>query len=81
MEDCASMLDSELSRLTGEIPKPPADPGKAYRDAWKAIRTGNEAEEVTKAFEAAQAAGLPEKYMKLLQAAGKAQGFNFGSDT
>jgi hypothetical protein len=81
LEDCASVLDSELSRLADEIPAPAVDPGKAYRDAWRAIRTGKEAAEVEKAYEAAQAGGLPERYLKLLQEAGKAKGFKLGTDS
>lgn len=81
LEDCASVLDSELSRLGDEIPPPAVDPGKAYRDAWRAIRTSKEAADVEKAYEAAQAGGLPERYLKLLQQAGQAKGFKLGTDS
>lgn len=82
LEDCASLIDSELSRLTSaETGTKPADPGKAYREAWKAIRAGGEAEEIEKAIADAQAAGLPEKYTKMLEESAKAEGIKIGGDS
>lgn len=81
LEDSASVLDSELSRLGEPITAPPVDPGKAYRDAWRVIRVGSELEDVEKAYEVAQSAALPEKYLKLLQESAKACGFALGSDS
>ena len=58
---------------------PAADPGKAFRTAFKAIKPGEKAEDVEKAIADAQTAGLPEKYVKMLEAAATDEGFKVGS--
>lgn len=81
LEDCSSLIDSELSRLTDPSASaaPAADPGKAFRTAFKAIKPGEKAEDVEKAIADAQTAGLPEKYVKMLEAAASDEGFKVGS--
>lgn len=84
LEDSQSALDSEMSRLSApEITaKPEHDPAKAYRSAWKLIRSGaKEVEPVTKAIEDARSANLPEPYLKQLEECAKNEGFDLGSGT
>lgn len=83
LEDCASLIDSEISRLsTPEIAaKPAADPGKAFRTAMKSIRSGDKPEDVEKAISDAQAAGLPERYVGMLEEAAKSDGIKIGGDS
>lgn len=70
LEDDNSFAESELPRLTQLLgqPAPTLDGGKAFRNAWKIIHGDAEAEVMEKAISDAEAAGLPEKYLKLLQA-------------
>ena len=83
LEDCLSQIDSELSRLTdGQTgANPEVDPGKAYRAAWKAIRSNADLEEFEKAMADAQAAGLSETYLEMLTEAAKAEGLKVGGDS
>lgn len=74
LEDCASLAESEIQRLTTPPDSTTADPGKAYRTAWKLFRGEPDAEAVEKALADAQAAGLPDKYLQMLQEAAKAAG-------
>lgn len=75
MEDCVSFADSEIQRLATPPDAATADPGKAYRAAWKILKGGKvETEAVDKAMTDAQAAGLSEKYLTLLKDAAKASG-------
>lgn len=83
LEDCASLIDSEISRLSTPeaAAKPAADPGKAFRTAMKSIRAGDKTEDVEKAIADAQGAGLPEKYVGMLEEAAKADGIKIGGDS
>lgn len=83
LEDCSTQIDSELTRLTGSdvAAKPEGDPGKAYREAWKSIRSHADLEEVEKAIADAQAAGLPEAYLQMLTDAAKAEGIKLGGES
>jgi hypothetical protein len=75
LEDCSSFAESEIQRLTspGEAPAT-GDPGKAYRAAWKTLRSEADAEAAEKALSDAEASGLPEKYIQMLKDAAKASG-------
>ncbi|MCF7674206.1 MAG: hypothetical protein K9N23_06210 [Akkermansiaceae bacterium] len=83
LEDCLTQIDSELSRLTdGQTgAKPEVDPGQAYREAWKTIRSQADLEEVEKSMADAQAAGLSETYIEMLTEAAKAEGIKIGGDS
>lgn len=75
LEDCSSLAESEIQRLTQPVESSTTgDPGKAYRTAWKVLRGEPDAEAAEKAISDAQAAGLPEKYIKMLQDAATASG-------
>ncbi len=74
LEDCSSLAESEIQRLTSPIEAGAGDPGKAYRNAWKVLRGEPDAEAVEKVMSEADAAGLPEKYKKMLEDAAKASG-------
>ena len=73
LDDDLNLADSELQRLNTS---PPAatDGGKVFRRTWKVIHSDAEAEEMEKSMAAAEAAALPERYLKLLQEAAKASG-------
>jgi hypothetical protein len=74
LEDNSSLAESELQRLTQALaaPAPAADGGKVYRDTWKILHSEATPEEIEKALAAAEAASLPERYLKVLQAEAKA---------
>ncbi|MEI6653158.1 MAG: PTPDL family protein [Verrucomicrobiota bacterium] len=74
LEDDNSFAEAELQRLTqlrGQ-PAPTPDGGKIFRTTWKSIHNDAAAETVEKAISEAESAGLPERYLKLLQAEVKA---------
>jgi len=73
LEDDKSLAESELQRLKTPLPKVP-DGGKVFRNAWKVIHSGANAEAMDKALADAEAAALPERYLKMLQDAVKASG-------
>ncbi|MEI6675855.1 MAG: PTPDL family protein [Verrucomicrobiota bacterium] len=74
LEDDNSFAESELQRLTQlrSRPAPTPDGGKVFRNTWKILHGDSAAETVEKAISEAEAAGLPERYVKLLQAEVKA---------
>ncbi|MCX6875843.1 MAG: hypothetical protein NTW21_18840 [Verrucomicrobia bacterium] len=78
MEDDHTLAESELQRLT--TPPPAADGGRVFRNAWKLLRSDADADAVEKALAEAQAAALPERYLKLLQDAAKASGKQPGGE-
>ena len=79
LEDDNSLADSELQRL--KTPTPAAtDGGKVFRNAWKVIHSEADAEAMEKAVAEAEAAALPERYLKMLQDAIKASGVKPAED-
>ena len=76
LEDNTSFADSELQRLKEVLKEqgPAKDGGKVFRNAWKIIHSDADAETVEKALAEAEAASLPERYLKMLQAEAKAAG-------
>jgi hypothetical protein len=75
LEDCASLAESEIQRLVAPAESSTTgDPGKAYRTAWKIFQGEADAEAAEKALADAEATGLPEKYMRMLEDAAKASG-------
>jgi len=72
MDDDLSLAESELQRLA--TPPPAADGGKVYRSTWKTIHSDANAEAMDKALAEAEAATLPERYLKTLQDAAAATG-------
>ncbi|KAB2642545.1 MAG: hypothetical protein DVB26_02270 [Verrucomicrobia bacterium] len=66
LEDDLALADSELQRLTGAAPAA-GDAGKVFRHTWKVIHSDADAEEMEKSVANAEAAALPERYLKLLQ--------------
>lgn len=73
MDDDFNLAESEIQRLSTP-PPPVADGGKAYRNTWKTIHSDADAEAMDKALAAAEAAALPERYLKMLQDAATATG-------
>ena len=73
MDDDLSLAESELQRLS-TTPPPAADGGKIYRNTWKFIHTDVDAETMEKALANAEAAALPERYLKMLRDAAAATG-------
>jgi len=71
LDDDLSLAESELQRLHSALPAA-ADSGRIFRQAWKVIHSEAKAEEIETALAAAEAAALPERYLKALQAAAKA---------
>lgn len=69
LEESVSLADSEIQRLAAPAAAAAADPGKAYRNAWKIVRGDADAEAKEKALAEAESAGLPEKYMAMLKEA------------
>lgn len=76
LEDISSFAEAEIQRLTTSQrdPSVTADGGKVFRDTWKAIYGNADAEALEKAMSEAESAGLPERYIKILQEAAKASG-------
>lgn len=79
LDDDLSLADSELQRLT-TLPPATTDGGKVYRSTWKTIHSDADAEAMEKALAAAEAAALPERYLKMLQEAAKASGVKPASE-
>ena len=79
MEDDKSMAESELQRLAAPQPVVP-DGGRIFRNAWKVVHSQANAEAMEKAVADAEAAGLPERYVKMLQDAVTASGVKPGED-
>ena len=73
MDEDLGLADSELQRLT-TLPPATTDGGKVFRSTWKTIHSDADAETMEKALAAAEAAPLPERYLKMLQDAYKASG-------
>jgi hypothetical protein len=74
LEDDSSLAESELQRLAAGPPPAAADGGKVFRNAWKVLHSDADAEAMEKALSEAQAAALPERYLKILQDEAKASG-------
>lgn len=79
LEDDNSLADSELQRLSTAEPAK-VDGGRAFRNAWKVIHSEADAEAMEKAVAEAEAAALPERYLKMLQDAVKASGVKPSED-
>lgn len=69
MEETLNFGKLELNRLTAAISKPPADSGKAYREALQKISTAADDKARTAAVAEARTAGVPPKYLANLEAA------------
>jgi hypothetical protein len=69
MEESLNFGKQELNRLNNAISQPPADAGKAYRDAFQKIKSAADEKARTAAVSEARTAGVPDKYLATLQAA------------
>lgn len=71
MEETLNFGKLELTRLNAASSKPPADAGKAYREALQKISAAADDKARTAAVAEARTAGVPPKYLANLEAAAK----------
>jgi hypothetical protein len=69
MEDTLNFAKQELTRLNAAISRPPADAGKAYRDALQKINSAADDKARAATLAEARSAGVPPKYFAILEAA------------
>lgn len=67
LEDDKSLAEAELQRIKTFVPPSTGDGGKIYRNVWKVVHSDADAETMEKAIAEAEAAALPERYLKMLK--------------
>ena len=72
LEETLTFGQQELTRLRATSSTPPADKGKVFRDTLSKIRGTSDATTVTQALSEARNAGIPQKYLDILDAAATA---------
>lgn len=71
LSETLSFGKQEGTRLNAAVSSPPADSGKAFREALQKINSSGETAARTTAISEARAAGVPPKYLALLETAAK----------
>lgn len=69
MSRMKSQLESEIRRLETLNPTTMPDPDKAWADAWATLHSEPSPEDAQTAINTARTAGLPQKYLAMLEAA------------
>jgi hypothetical protein len=71
MEETLNFGKQELNRLNTASSRPPADSGKAYREALRKISSAADEKDRAAALAEARNSGVPAKYLAILEAAAK----------